>query len=87
MVCCPRQRRPESLSLFMFQKPKSAKRLYFDVIPRAVDDYWQFRERLIEGLGDAVEIGTQQFRVQHKSVQVGLGGPGHDVPRADQIVE
>ncbi|MGH6815869.1 MAG: lysine--tRNA ligase, partial [Hyphomicrobiaceae bacterium] len=30
---------PESLSLFMFQKPRSAKRLYFDVIPRAVDDY------------------------------------------------
>jgi len=33
---------PESLSLFMFQKPKSAKRLYFDVIPRAVDEYLQF---------------------------------------------
>jgi lysyl-tRNA synthetase class 1 len=33
---------PESLSLFMFQKPRAAKRLYFDVIPRAVDDYYQF---------------------------------------------
>jgi lysyl-tRNA synthetase class 1 len=33
---------PESLSLFMYQNPKSAKRLYFDVIPRAVDDYQQF---------------------------------------------
>jgi lysyl-tRNA synthetase, class I len=32
---------PESLSLFMFQKPRSAKRLYFDVIPRAVDEYLQ----------------------------------------------
>ena len=32
---------PQSLSLFMFQKPKSAKRLYFDVIPRAVDEYLQ----------------------------------------------
>jgi lysyl-tRNA synthetase, class I len=31
---------PESLSLFMYQKPKAAKRLYFDVIPRAVDDYF-----------------------------------------------
>jgi lysyl-tRNA synthetase class 1 len=31
----------ESLALFMFQKPKAAKRLYFDVIPRAVDDYIQ----------------------------------------------
>ncbi len=33
---------PESLALFMFQKPKSAKKLHFDVIPRAVDDYLQF---------------------------------------------
>jgi lysyl-tRNA synthetase class 1 len=32
---------PESLSLFMYQKPKTAKRLYFDVIPRAVDEYLQ----------------------------------------------
>lgn len=31
----------ESLSLFMFQKPRTAKRLYFDVIPRAVDEYFQ----------------------------------------------
>jgi len=29
----------ESLALFMFLKPRAAKRLYFDVIPRAVDDY------------------------------------------------
>jgi lysyl-tRNA synthetase, class I len=29
----------ESLSLFMYQKPKTAKRLYFDVIPRNIDDY------------------------------------------------
>src|SRR5579872_4211938 len=33
---------PESLSLFMFHKPKAAKRLYFDVIPKAVDDYFAF---------------------------------------------
>ncbi len=33
---------PESLSLFMFQKPSAAKRLYFDVIPRTVDDYLGF---------------------------------------------
>jgi len=35
---------PESLSLFMYREPKSAKRLYFDVIPRAVDEYQQFLE-------------------------------------------
>jgi lysyl-tRNA synthetase class 1 len=33
---------PESLSLYMFQKPKTAKRLFFDVIPRAVDEYLTF---------------------------------------------
>ena len=33
---------PESLSLFMYREPKSAKRLYFDVIPRNVDEYQQF---------------------------------------------
>jgi lysyl-tRNA synthetase, class I len=33
---------PESLSLFMYREPKAAKRLYFDVIPRHVDDYHQF---------------------------------------------
>ena len=33
---------PESLSLFMYREPKSAKRLYFDVIPRTVDEYQQF---------------------------------------------
>ncbi|MBR9762410.1 MAG: lysine--tRNA ligase [Rhodobacteraceae bacterium] len=31
----------ESLSYFMFLKPKTAKRLYFDVIPKAMDEYHQ----------------------------------------------
>ncbi|VAW20605.1 Lysyl-tRNA synthetase (class I) [hydrothermal vent metagenome] len=33
---------PESISLFMYQKPMTAKRLYFDVIPKAVDEYYSF---------------------------------------------
>lgn len=33
---------PETLALFMYQKPREAKRLHFDVIPRAVDEYLQF---------------------------------------------
>ncbi|HWU80642.1 MAG TPA: lysine--tRNA ligase [Caulobacter sp.] len=32
---------PESLSYYMFQSPKSAKKLYFDVIPKATDEYLQ----------------------------------------------
>lgn len=31
----------ESLAYFMYQSPKKAKRLYFDVIPKAVDEYLQ----------------------------------------------
>ncbi len=32
---------PESLGYYMFQSPKSAKKLYFDVIPRATDEFFQ----------------------------------------------
>jgi lysyl-tRNA synthetase class 1 len=37
---------PESLSLFMFQQPRRAKKLYFDSIPKAVDEYITFLEKL-----------------------------------------
>lgn len=30
---------PESLAYYIYGKPKTAKRLYFDVIPKAVDEY------------------------------------------------
>ena len=33
---------PESLALYMYQRPREAKKLHFDVIPRAVDEYFQF---------------------------------------------
>jgi lysyl-tRNA synthetase class 1 len=50
---------PESLSLFMYREPKAAKRLYFDVIPRQVDEYLQFldayaRQGAKERLGNPV---------------------------------
>ncbi|MGO8833614.1 MAG: lysine--tRNA ligase [Roseiarcus sp.] len=50
---------PQSLSLFMFQKPMAAKRLYFDVIPRTVDEYLGFldaypRQDWKERLGNPV---------------------------------
>lgn len=35
----------ESLAYYMFQAPRKAKRLYFDVIPRAVDDYLTLNEK------------------------------------------
>ncbi len=36
----------ESLSLFMFQKPKSARKLFFDVIPKSVDEYLSFLSKI-----------------------------------------
>lgn len=36
---------PESLALYNFQKPKTAKKLYFDVIPKAVDEYYTFVQK------------------------------------------
>ncbi|MBB4152292.1 lysyl-tRNA synthetase class 1 [Sphingomonas jinjuensis] len=34
---------PESLSFFAYREPKKAKQLHMGVIPRAVDEYFQFR--------------------------------------------
>ena len=36
----------ESLGFYIYREPKSAKSLHPGVIPRAVDEYWQFREKL-----------------------------------------
>jgi lysyl-tRNA synthetase, class I len=38
----------ESLAQFMYNKPNAAKRLYFDVIPRAVDEYVANLDKLRE---------------------------------------
>jgi lysyl-tRNA synthetase class 1 len=49
----------ESLGLYMFQKPRVAKKLYFDVIPKAVEEYYTFlsaypRQEWKEKLGNPV---------------------------------
>lgn len=49
----------ESLALYMFLRPRQAKKLYFDVIPRAVDEYYQYlaaypRQDWKERLGNPV---------------------------------
>ena len=50
---------PESLAYYMYQSPKSAKRLYFDVIPKATDEYLQqldaYNRRMSEGAGVQVD--------------------------------
>ena len=52
----------ESLGLYMFQKPRVAKRLYFDVIPRAVDEYYQFVEAY-QGQDVAQRLENPAFHV------------------------
>ena len=39
---------PESLSLYMYQNPKRANKLYSDVVPKAVDEYLSFIEKFPE---------------------------------------
>ena len=65
---------PESLSLFMYREPKSAKRLYFDVIPRHVDEYLQFL--------DAYERQGAKERLSNPVWHIHSGAP----PKADNPV-
>ncbi|RJF93878.1 lysine--tRNA ligase [Sphingomonas cavernae] len=49
----------ESLAFYAYREPKKAKSLHMGVIPRAIDDYWQFRgnwkdQALKERLGNPV---------------------------------
>ncbi len=55
---------PESLSLFMYHKPRAAKRLYFDVIPRAVDDYFTFLRRYHEE-DEAARLGNPAWHIHN----------------------
>ncbi|GGE30439.1 lysine--tRNA ligase [Agaricicola taiwanensis] len=69
---------PESLSLFMYLKPREAKRLHFDVIPRNVDEYFQHlggyaRQEWKQKLGNPVwHIHTGQPPVIDMPVTFGL---------------
>ncbi|MDX2145132.1 MAG: lysine--tRNA ligase [Rhodospirillaceae bacterium] len=53
---------PESLSLYMFQKPKTAKRLHFDVIPKAVDEYLDFLGKF-PGAQDAAVLDNPVWHI------------------------
>jgi len=53
---------PESLSLFMYQRPKAAKRLYFDVIPKAVDEYFAFLAAF-PGQPDEQKLGNPVWHI------------------------
>ncbi|MDU8927467.1 lysine--tRNA ligase [Alisedimentitalea sp. MJ-SS2] len=65
---------PESLQYFMFLKPKTAKRLYFDVIPKAVDEYHQ-QLRAYPGQDDKQKLANPVYHIH-----------GHNVPASDMMV-
>jgi lysyl-tRNA synthetase class 1 len=65
---------PESLQYFMYQKPKTAKRLYFDVIPKAVDEYHQ-QLRAYPGQDLKGQLNNPVYHIH-----------GHNVPASDMIV-
>ena len=64
----------ESLSYFMYQKPKTAKRLYFDVIPRAMDEYHQ-QLRAYPGQDWTQKVNNPVHHIHHG-----------DVPASDMVV-
>ncbi|MCB1362944.1 MAG: lysine--tRNA ligase [Rhodobacteraceae bacterium] len=59
----------ESLSYFMYLKPKTAKRLFFDVIPRAVDEYHQHL-RAYEGQDLAARLNNPVWHIHGGDVPV-----------------
>jgi len=64
----------ESLSYFMYLKPKTAKRMHFDVIPKAVDEYHQ-QLRAYETQDDAARLNNPVFHIH-----------GYNVPASDMVV-
>jgi lysyl-tRNA synthetase class 1 len=64
----------ESLSYFMYLKPKTAKRMYFDVIPKAVDEYHQ-QLRAYAGQDDTQRLNNPVWHIH-----------GGDVPTSDMVV-
>ncbi len=64
----------ESLSYFMYQKPKTAKRLFFDVIPKAVDEYHQ-QLRAYPDQEPAQQVANPVFHIHNG-----------DVPESNMVV-
>ncbi|SMY05895.1 lysine--tRNA ligase [Flavimaricola marinus] len=64
----------DSLSYFMFLKPKTAKRMHFDVIPKMVDEYHQ-QLRAYAGQDAAQRLANPVFHIH-----------GHNVPSSDMVV-
>ena len=71
----------ESLGFYIFPNPKSAKQLHHGVIPRAVDEYWQFRERLAEQPLDK-QLGNPVWHL----ARANGGAQGSEAPGAGDTI-
>lgn len=68
---------PESLAYYMYQSPKSAKRLFFDVIPKATDEYLSHLDayhRTSAERGNAPAIDNPAWHV-HRGAPPAKGSP------------
>ena len=67
---------PESLAYYMYQSPKSAKRLFFDVIPKATDEYLQQLDAFnrLRAQSDAPALDNPAWHV-HRGAPPEQGSP------------
>jgi lysyl-tRNA synthetase class 1 len=56
----------ESLAYYMFQSPKKAKRLYFDVIPKACDEYLNHRAVFADNLTGEERFDSPIWHIHHQ---------------------
>ena len=69
----------ESLALFMYQKPRSAKRLSFDVIPRTVDEYVSHVRAFHEKDDAASALENPAWHVHGGAPPAPEGGPSYSM--------
>lgn len=60
----------ESMSLFMFQSPAKAKRLYFDVIPKNVDEYLTFNRKFHAEEDEVKRLSNPALHIHNGNVPV-----------------
>ena len=58
----------ESMGLYMYQSPSKAKRLYFDVIPKNVDEYLTFNKQYHQEDDVAKKISNPAFHIHNGQV-------------------
>ena len=58
----------ESLKLFMYQSPKKAKKLYFDIIPKTFDEYLQYLEKYTKEDDENKRLSNPIFYIHKNDV-------------------